>query len=391
MNKFGIFTKNDLCKAHGKVSFYSMLCKLPTINPPPDPVTIDDKPNCGQKVSLAMKLYVDKVNKYNEFMKEQKSDFEIGKRHLANMMGYDPETFTQEDIDKSIEYLFPCGLFQKKARPIMKPPHEIFPPKKEAEFDVTGRPFHFLFYTCSPYYYQILHDAVKVLKELENYEDKVISGEIKNSDMSSVTLDGSMWISQKKLEKQLCEKVDENKYRMLMSILERIVVHPYSKSVEEFITKFREFLTTSEKSHELQIPVLLEDGRQRIRLEWQSKKNARAHVTVTYPGTGEISIDGKGIDYFNKMQSKEQVLFPLVLSKMLNKVDIEAEVLQGEGESAIVGALRLGISRGIAHFVDPDTKEKMRLAGLLQRDFRRRERKKPGQPGARRQATWRKR
>lgn len=38
----------------------------------------------------------------------------------------------------------------------------------------------------------------------------------------------------------------------------------------------------------------------------QSKKNARAHVTVTYPGTGEISIDGKGIDYFNKMQSKEQ-------------------------------------------------------------------------------------
>lgn len=56
-----------------------------------------------------------------------------------------------------------------------------------------------------------------------------------------------------------------------------------------------------------------------------------------------------------------QVLFPLVLSKMLNKVDIEAEVLQGEGETAIVGALRLGISRGVANFVDPDTKEKMRL------------------------------
>lgn len=34
-------------------------------------------------------------------MKEQKSDFEIGKRHLANMMGYDPEAFTQEDIDVS--------------------------------------------------------------------------------------------------------------------------------------------------------------------------------------------------------------------------------------------------------------------------------------------------
>lgn len=43
-----------------------MLSKHPTINPPPDPVTIDDKSNCGQKVSLAMKLYVDNVNKYSK-------------------------------------------------------------------------------------------------------------------------------------------------------------------------------------------------------------------------------------------------------------------------------------------------------------------------------------
>lgn len=43
---------------------------------------------------------------------------------------------------------------------MMKPPEEIFPVKKEAEFDVTGRPFHFLFYSCHPNFYQILHVSI---------------------------------------------------------------------------------------------------------------------------------------------------------------------------------------------------------------------------------------
>lgn len=38
-------------------------------------------------------------------MADQRTEFEIGKRHLANMMGCDPETFTQEDIDVSSDIL----------------------------------------------------------------------------------------------------------------------------------------------------------------------------------------------------------------------------------------------------------------------------------------------
>jgi hypothetical protein len=37
----------------------------------------------------------------DEFLKEQLLQFNVGKRHLANMMGEDPETFTQEDVDVS--------------------------------------------------------------------------------------------------------------------------------------------------------------------------------------------------------------------------------------------------------------------------------------------------
>lgn len=39
----------------------------------------------------------------------------------------------------------------------MKPPEEVFPQRKAAEFDETGRPFHFLFYTGRPNFYQVLH------------------------------------------------------------------------------------------------------------------------------------------------------------------------------------------------------------------------------------------
>lgn len=52
-----------------------------------------------KKVSKAMKAYLDRAREHDEFMKKQREEYQIGKRHLANMMGEDPETFSQEDID----------------------------------------------------------------------------------------------------------------------------------------------------------------------------------------------------------------------------------------------------------------------------------------------------
>lgn len=54
------------------------------------------------KTSKAMKAYLERAREHDEFMKTQKYEFQIGKRHLANMMGEDPETFTQDDIDVRI-------------------------------------------------------------------------------------------------------------------------------------------------------------------------------------------------------------------------------------------------------------------------------------------------
>lgn len=52
------------------------------------------------KTSKAMKAYLERAQEHDIFMKSQQQEFEIGKRHLANMMGENPDTFTnQEDID----------------------------------------------------------------------------------------------------------------------------------------------------------------------------------------------------------------------------------------------------------------------------------------------------
>ncbi|EZA55982.1 28S ribosomal protein S9, mitochondrial [Ooceraea biroi] len=75
---------------------------------------------------------------------------------------------------------------------------------------------------------------------------------------------------------------------------------------------------------------------------------------------------------------------------MSNKVDIEAKV-SGGGPTGQSGAVRWGIAWGLRSFVDKSMLERMRVAGLLTRDWRRRERKKPGQEGARRKFTWKKR
>ncbi|KAI4470427.1 soleucyl-trna synthetase [Holotrichia oblita] len=58
-----------------------------------------------KEVGKAMKAYLERAREHDEFMKQQNYEFQIGKRHLANMMGEDPETFTQLDIDVTKLYV----------------------------------------------------------------------------------------------------------------------------------------------------------------------------------------------------------------------------------------------------------------------------------------------
>lgn len=340
--------------------------------------------------SKAMRSYLQRAHAYNTFMKKESEEYLTGKRHLANMMGRDPETFTQEDVDEAIAYLFPSGLFVKSARPLMKPPEEVFPPKKDAEFDETGRPYHFLFYTGKPNYYESIHNLVNDLKELDSFEDVMIRKQLTPDPNLALSLMGSAWVTKEELQNKFVEELTDSEYNQFVSLMDRIAAHPYSYKVKDIIMSYRKSFMETSMNFKPPKPDIDADGRAYITTTDCPRKSARANVTVRYPGTGKISINDKDITYFIDVQSREQILFPLHFSKMLNKVDVEATVSEG-GSTGQAGAIRWGISWCLRSFVDEEMLEKMRLAGLLTRDFRHRERKKPGQEGARRKFTWKKR
>ncbi|XP_029167086.1 28S ribosomal protein S9, mitochondrial [Nylanderia fulva] len=264
----------------------------------------DEVTKPAKKMSKAMIMYLQRAKDHNEFMKKEIVEYEIGKRHLANMMGEDPDFFTQADIDKSIEYLFPSGLYDRKARPIMRHPEEIFPSRKAAEFDETGRPFHSMFYTSRPNYYQILYEIVEKIKSLNDIEDSLIrQGTL---PMDKIDLIGFTWLSKKDMEDKLLETLQDMEYNYFITSLERLCEHPLSKRETDFIMKYRKILISH--SNEITIPPLEHDstGRPYITVKNCIRKSARGVVTVWGNGSGNITINGQDITYFKDIQHREQ-------------------------------------------------------------------------------------
>ncbi|XP_049876964.1 28S ribosomal protein S9, mitochondrial [Pectinophora gossypiella] len=343
-----------------------------------------------KKISKAMKAYLERAQEHDKFMKRQQFEYNIGKRHLANMMGEDPDTFTQKDVDRAIEYLFPSGIYDPAARPLMKPPEEVFPARKAAEFDEAGRPHHFLFYTGKPNFFKLMYDAVENIQQLHNFENRVIKKKASPDPNGSLNLGNSNWLSKEQLEQSLVEKLTDLEYDNFKVVMERLVSLPYSYRSKEFIEKYRKPLASQKFALEIPKPGYDDEGRAFVTTYECLRKKARGDVTIRSPGTGKITINGKDITYFEDIQSREQVLFPLIFTGLQNQVDVECNI-EGGGPSGQSGAIRWGIAWGLRSFVEKDMLEKMQVAGLLTRDHRRRERKKPGQPGARKKPTWKRR
>lgn len=350
---------------------------------------LDFEQSDTKKMSKAMKSYMERAKIHDNFIKQQLHEYNIGKRHLANMMGKDPEFFTQTDVDEAIRYLFPSGLFDPRARPMTKHPDEIYPKRKAAEFDVNGRPYHSLFYTSKPNYYTLMHDLAVKFKQLDRHEDKIISRGIQNQTPTELFLFGSEWIPKQKIENVLLESLTDAQYANLIKTFERFSQHPYSVIEKDFIMQFRRQLAAQVEIQ--QVPELMRDESGRPYMTYNARrKTSNATVKVIGQGTGVISINETDIHFFQREQDKKQIIFPLQFNDMLGKVDVVATV-DGCGTSAQSGAIRLGISMCLRSFVNAETIERMRLAGLLSFDPRTRERKKPGQAGARKKFTWKKR
>jgi len=119
------------------------------------------------------------------------------------------------------------------------------------------------------------------------------------------------------------------------------------------------------------------------------RKEAVARVRLV-PGTGRKTVNGMdAAAYFSREAYLKELDRPLAVADALEKFDVEANV-RGGGLSGQVGAVCLGISRCLAN-LDPELKAKLGKNGLLRRDPRMKERKKPGMPGARKRFQFSKR
>jgi len=119
------------------------------------------------------------------------------------------------------------------------------------------------------------------------------------------------------------------------------------------------------------------------------RKSAVARVYLR-PGAGKVEINGRAIEhYFPRATSRMLMLQPLVLTESDSKFDVKVNVVGG-GQIGQAGAIKHGIARALLKFND-ELRSPLKKAGMLTRDARGKERKKYGQPGARKRFQYSKR
>ena len=119
------------------------------------------------------------------------------------------------------------------------------------------------------------------------------------------------------------------------------------------------------------------------------RKTSVARVRLS-AGTGKVSVNGRSLEeYFPLETQRSDVLLPLSITDTSSKLDVRINVCGG-GMSGQAGAARHGICRDLLN-VDAYLRPVLKSAGFLTRDQRMKERKKYGQPGARRRFQYSKR
>jgi small subunit ribosomal protein S9 len=119
------------------------------------------------------------------------------------------------------------------------------------------------------------------------------------------------------------------------------------------------------------------------------RKCAVARVRIK-PGTGVVVINGKAMaDYLPGDALQGYACQPLKTVELENKIDVTATI-DGGGMTGQAGALRHGIARALVIY-DETLRAALKAAGMMTRDSRVKERKKSGQPGARRRFQFSKR
>ena len=127
-------------------------------------------------------------------------------------------------------------------------------------------------------------------------------------------------------------------------------------------------------------PVFLGTGR---------RKTATARIRIS-EGSGKLTVNGRDFDhYFSHENFAKQAYAPLLTVELREKIDVSANVTGG-GVTGQAGAVAHGIARALQK-MNAELRPALKKAGHLMRDPREKERKKAGQPGARKRFQFSKR
>ena len=119
------------------------------------------------------------------------------------------------------------------------------------------------------------------------------------------------------------------------------------------------------------------------------RKTSTARIRLT-EGTGKLVANGREFDnYFSHENFSKQAYAPLLTVELREKVDVTDNV-SGGGVAGQAGAVAHGIARALQK-MNAELRPALKKAGHLERDDRAKERKKPGQPGARKRFQFSKR
>jgi len=328
------------------------------------------------------------VDEEDLVIKEEIRRYHRGKRWLANIMGMDPETFAQTDIKRALKYLLPSHLWAKDARPSMKHPYNTFSLTSK-NFDKNGRPLHPAFYTHREGFHDTnfkLWDTLDRLNKLEDrYPPSALRALREKSKIEKIKAADRKWpekrASKKTEELNRAEDWDV-KVRMTRIINHNMVLH--DKKASQLVGRYIGMEQQSRENTKLKVEMDKKEGTVRA---MGIRKSARADVKVRDNGSGRITINNQPVlKYFTLHNGLEQVMHPLLVLDMLDRFDIDAQVIDG-GLHGQAGAVRHGMSRAISQLV-PECYGPLREAGLLHVDNRKKEPLKSGQLGARKGRTW---
>jgi small subunit ribosomal protein S9 len=275
-------------------------------------------------------------------------------------------------VDQAHNRQFRGIMFQPQMKLYNDPLVSRFVPELERRRIVPSMP---TFYSRNPY-----HES-----NMSQLQDILNKNATLPFDRRSST---ASWLKFKQYkEKAGGELLKETEYLQLITILKRldsIDVELRPDELNEILAQYSKKQTNNNAGRDLKT---LDNKGRAVAIGRRKSSSAKIYVVE---GSGEILVNGKSIEtVFPKVQDRLKLLYPLQIVESESKFNIFG-LSRGGGSTGQVEALQLALARALC-IHNPLYKQRLSSAGVLHRDPRSVERKKPGKKKARKMPTWVKR